>query len=212
MLGLDARLILGGQVVELAQGRQLGKIAQVEDAQELRRGAVEHGPAHLFLLADDAHKPAVEQGLEHRAAVHTANVVDLGACDGLAVGHNGQGFQHGARQAHRPPHQQLGNPRRVFRIGTQMPARGQGRHFDARALASLGQRLQRGRDLLAIAFAEQALELREPQRLVRGKKHAFQNRFQPGLRDDFNAFITLGRRQFACLRLRSGGRGIDCFV
>lgn len=83
--------------LELAQRGQRVQVAQREELEELAGGAVQNRPADLFLLPDDSDQPAIEQGLEYRARIDAANVLELlWAGDRLPVGDDRQRLDGGA--------------------------------------------------------------------------------------------------------------------
>ncbi len=82
----DLCAMLFRELVVLAQRRQIFQIAQAEELEELFGRAVEQGTARLFALAEDAHERAIHERLQRAAGVDAADLVDLGARDGLTVG------------------------------------------------------------------------------------------------------------------------------
>ena len=95
-LALEGALGLVGQLGELAQRREVAERLQAEELEEIARGAVEDRAARLVFFAEHAHEVALQEGFEHRAGVHAADVVDLGARDRLAIGHDRQRLDLGS--------------------------------------------------------------------------------------------------------------------
>jgi len=80
------------QLGEFTKGGKITERLEVHELEEAVGRAVEEGTARLFLLADDAQELTLEERAEHRTGVDAADLVDLGARDGLAVGDDGQGL------------------------------------------------------------------------------------------------------------------------
>ncbi len=108
--------------MELAQRRQAAQVAQVEELEELLRGAVQQRPARLVALADDLDQVPLEQRLDDRAAVHPADVLDLGPGHRLAVGDDRQRLERGAGEPLRLDLEEAAHELRVGRVGAKLPA------------------------------------------------------------------------------------------
>ena len=89
-----ARLL--GELRELPEGGQVLQGSQPEELQEVRGRSVEQRSTWLVLLAEDADEVPLEEHLQHGAAVHAANVVDLRPRDGLPVCQDGEGLRRSA--------------------------------------------------------------------------------------------------------------------
>ena len=126
------RLRLLGQVPEVAERRHVSQAAQVEELEKAHRGAVQQRSPRLLLLPDDLDQLALEQRLEHRAAVDATHVVDLRPRDRLAVGHDRQRLDLRATEPGRLRLQHLLHPHRVLRVGPKLKAaRDLGQHHAA---------------------------------------------------------------------------------
>ena len=117
-------LALGRELGELAQHGQVAQRAQPEEFEEVRGRPVEQRTARFFFAADHADEVAFEQHLERRARVHAAHVVDLGARDGLAVGHDRERLDLRPRELHGLRLQELPHERRVGRARSELPRPG----------------------------------------------------------------------------------------
>ena len=157
---------LHAQVLHLLQLRERRKIVellQAEVVQELAGGAEQLGPPRHVAMADDPYPAALEQRLDdvrvHRDA---ANLLDLPARDRLAIGHQRQGLEQGARVFGRALLPESGDGLRDGRTDLDAIA---ARDFDDLDAASLVIGLQggdRAADLLGIrsvALVEQRDQL-----------------------------------------------------
>ena len=117
-----ARLV--GELGELAQRRQILERLQPEELEEVARRAVNQGPSGLVALAEDAHEIALEQELQHGAAVDAAHVVDLGTRDRLPVRDDRERLDLRAREAHGLLLREVADERRVLRARAEDPAAG----------------------------------------------------------------------------------------
>ncbi len=87
---------------EFGQARQVvGHAVDAEVAHELARGVVGEGLTEGVGAATDVDQALVEQGFHAAVDVHAADGLDLGLGHRLFVGHDGEGFQCGLRQAAR---------------------------------------------------------------------------------------------------------------
>ena len=118
-LGVDLGHLRRAQLVELAQRRQLAQIPQAEDAQELRRRAVEDRPARpppscrsCGRARDRAASSA--PGRSRRRGSSSIS----GPRDRLAVGDDRQRLQHRARQPLRLARDQARHPRDVVGVAS----------------------------------------------------------------------------------------------
>src|SRR5689334_6826079 len=71
---------------ELVGARQLAQMPERELLEERRRRPIEERAAQPFGSPNDVDQAALEQRLEHAAHRHAANLLDVGAANGLAVG------------------------------------------------------------------------------------------------------------------------------
>ena len=159
---LDDLFALLGEFLELAQRWQSAQVAQVEEFEKLTRRSVDERSARLLAFAENFDEASLQQGLEHSAAVHRADVFDLGASDGLPVGDDGQGFQRGARQPLRLDLEEAANG--IGALGTcpELPAARHLVQHDAAALLAIvrlerGQLLADHREIEPGVFADRVL-------------------------------------------------------
>src|SRR5436853_534100 len=75
------------------EGTQVLETVEPEVDQELPGGAIEERLAHHLLAAGDAHHAALQECLHHARGTDAAQLLDLGAGDGLPVGDDGQRLQ-----------------------------------------------------------------------------------------------------------------------
>ena len=78
---------------ELLGFRHVREALEAEMLQEQGRGAVDDGPAHDVPPPEDADEAALEQGMQHAAAIHASYLLDLRFGNGLLVGKDGQRFE-----------------------------------------------------------------------------------------------------------------------
>ena len=86
---------------EFLERGQLAQVLQAELDQEFLGRLVQHRLADDVLAPGDGDQFAVEQRLEHAAALHAADLHDLRAGGGLLVRDHGQGFQRRKRELQR---------------------------------------------------------------------------------------------------------------
>ncbi|MBK8717926.1 MAG: hypothetical protein IPN32_24810 [Deltaproteobacteria bacterium] len=115
MLAHDRAALLG-ELAELVQIRHVPQAAEVEELEELEGRAVQVRPARLLLAAHDAREVVVEQHLEHRRAVDSADVIELGLGDRLAIRDDREGLELRARQPGGPLRQQRLHPAPVLGV------------------------------------------------------------------------------------------------
>ena len=144
---LDRATTVLVELGELAQGGQILQRLQPEQLQERRARAVEDRPARLVLLAEDADEIALEQQLEHRAAVHAADVVHLGPRDRLPIRDDRERLDLRTREAHRLLARHVSHERRVHGARAEDPAAGDLVELYAATLVLFAQLLEHLRDL-----------------------------------------------------------------
>ena len=121
-LALDDAAGVLVELRELTQCRQIFHRFEPEELQKLRRGSVKQRTTGLVFLPEDADQIALEEQLEHGPRVDTANVVDLGARDGLPVGEDGERLDLRARELHRLLLGEIAYERRVGSARAEDPA------------------------------------------------------------------------------------------
>src|SRR5579862_3617376 len=90
---------------QFVRARQLAQMPQRELLEERRRRSIEERAAEPFGSPNDVDQAALEQRLEHAAHRHTANFLDVGARDGLAVRDDRQRLERRRGEALRPGRQ-----------------------------------------------------------------------------------------------------------
>jgi hypothetical protein len=122
---------------EFLERGQLAQVLQAELDQELLGGLVQHRLADDVFAPGDGDQFAVQQCLEHAAALHAADLHDLRARGGLLVRDHGQGFQRRKRELQRRLEalDEIAHRLVMFRLGGHLVAAG---HFaDGDAVAWL---------------------------------------------------------------------------
>ena len=152
-----------GELGELTERREVLQRLEAEEVEEVIRRAVDERSARLVALAEDPDEVALEEDLEHRAAVDTAHVVDLRAGDGLSVGDDRDRLDLRAGELHRPLLREIADARRVLRVRPEDPASGDIFEMDPARGVVLPQLIEQLRDLLQ----RRRRELREVLRLDR---------------------------------------------
>src|SRR5262249_3160369 len=95
-----------------------------EEFEKRRRRSVKKRTPRLVLLSEDLHEIALEQELEHRAAIDAANVVDLGTRDRLAIREDRERLHLRAREAHRFLLREIAAERPELRVRSEEPTAG----------------------------------------------------------------------------------------
>ncbi len=165
--------------MEIAQGRQVAQRLQVEELEELDGRAVQQRTPRLLLLAHDLDQLALEQDLEHRAAVDAAHVIDLRARHGLAVGDDRQGLELRTAEPRGLGLKQLLNPLRVVWVRAELEAAGDLPQHDPLRIHVDLQLLERELDLILRRVVEDLAQVLDRQRLARGEQQALDDRHQP---------------------------------
>ena len=99
------RLLFGlrqRDLFHLLQGRQMTEVFEIEELQELRRGAVEKRPARNIFARHGADQVALQQRADDAVDIDAANRFDLRAGNRLAVGDDRQGFERRPAHSGRP--------------------------------------------------------------------------------------------------------------
>ena len=111
---------------------QVGQVAEAEQLEEHRRGAVEQRAAERLAPSDHLDQSALLQRAQHAARRHPADLLDLGPADRLPVGDHGQRLERRGGELGRP-HRELGplDRGRVHRPGEDLVAAGQLDQLDA---------------------------------------------------------------------------------
>src|SRR6266498_2684707 len=73
-------------------------MAERELLQKARRGSIQERPPHAFAATDHFDQLALVKRLEHLARPDAANLFDLGAANGLAVGDDRESLERGGRK------------------------------------------------------------------------------------------------------------------
>ena len=160
---------LGGQLAVLAERRQLAQIAQAEEIEELLGGSIEDGPAHVLLLAQDADQRPIHEQAQCGRRIDTANLVDLGPRDRLAVRDDRERLELSTRQTDRSARDQLLHPGGELRVGTELVAARDLLQRDATIREIDGQRGECLLEPLDVADARELAQALERDRLVRGE-------------------------------------------
>src|SRR5262249_4554413 len=84
---------------QLVEPRQLVQTPEAEDLQELRGGAVEQRTTQSFTTAGDGDETALDQLVDHRARIDTANLIHFEAAHRLAIGDDRERLQGGGAEA-----------------------------------------------------------------------------------------------------------------
>src|SRR3569623_833027 len=147
--GCDGRqqdVDLGGdgfQTADLRKRRQLAQAFQIEIVNEIAGGAVQRRLARHFAVTDHAYPFALVQRLDDVGAdADTADVFDLGAADGLAIGNQHQRLQPRARVARRLFFPAPRNPLRIVLLHLKAETAVHFFQLDAARRAILAQGLQ----------------------------------------------------------------------
>ena len=91
---------------------------------KMLRCLVQQRPTRNFRAPGDFHQSGIEQLLHHAVHRYTANRLNIGFCDRLAIGNDRQGFEGRGAEPGRPHlRKQLAHPDLVFRPADQHPAR-----------------------------------------------------------------------------------------
>src|SRR5262249_33005997 len=175
----DLRHAVLRELVKLPQRRQILEILQIEELEELLARPVQHRPPRLLLLAEDADEAAVEEDLHGAAAVHAADLVDLGAGDRLAVGDDGEHLELRARELDGLSGDELAHPVGVHRVGAELKAAGDLVQDDPPVGVVGAERLDRSGDVLDVALLGHVDQPLQRQRLVRREQEALDDRLEP---------------------------------
>ena len=97
-----------------------------------------------IFFADDADQIALEQDLEHGAAIDTSDLVNLRSCDGLPVREDGERFDLRAAELYGLELRCVANERGVHGVGAKHPAAGDLLELDA-ATSVLGHEIGKNR-------------------------------------------------------------------
>src|SRR3954454_7518045 len=164
---------------DLLERRQLLERAQAKVVEELARGRVERRTAGRLAMAYRVDPAASLQRLDDlRRDGDAADVLDVPARHRLPVGDDGERLHHRARVARRLFRVEALDVRLELDGGLESPA---ARHVHQLARAPLplfGQlRQQISQRVGAQIAAEQALELGQTERLLRGEQRSFEDAF-----------------------------------
>ena len=184
--------------------RHIRKVLEAEVLQEQGRGAVDNGPAHDVPTPDDADEAAFKQGMQHAAAIHTPDLLDLRFRDGLLVGQDGQGFERRLGQlGFFRRFQESLHPGRELRSRAQAEALG---HFDdlqgfvAVFLDQFAQEFSDDLDVHVGDALEQKRNVPGSERLACDEQNGFDNLFRFAQVHDegrilveFSCFLLIGR-------------------